>query len=58
MHFPQAEFAPERNQVEVDLEAILDDLRASKIDGSIAWVWDGVSTSHSVRGNTGSSAGP
>jgi hypothetical protein len=33
--------AAERNQVEEDVEAIIDDLYASKIEGSIEWVWDG-----------------
>jgi hypothetical protein len=40
-HFPAAEFARERNKVHGDFEAILDDLYASKIDGSIQWIWDG-----------------
>src|SRR5215469_1585448 len=40
VHFPGAEFAPERNQVHSDAEALLDDLYASKIDGSISWIWD------------------
>jgi hypothetical protein len=39
-HFP-AEFAPERNQIDFDIEAILDDLYASQINGSIEWIWDG-----------------
>jgi hypothetical protein len=41
LHFPEAEFAPERNQTDVDAEAILDDLYASRISGSIEWIWDG-----------------
>ena len=40
-HFPGAEFARERNKVHEDFEAILEDLYASKIDGSIEWIWDG-----------------
>src|SRR3954447_6478398 len=39
--YPSVEFPPERNRIDIDAEAILDDLYASQIDGSIEWIWDG-----------------
>jgi hypothetical protein len=41
VQYPSLEFPPERNRIDIDAEAILDDLYASQIDGSIEWIWDG-----------------
>jgi hypothetical protein len=35
LHFPEAEFAPERDQTEVAAEVVLDDLYRSHISGSL-----------------------
>jgi hypothetical protein len=41
VHYPNIKMPPERNRIDVDAEAILNDLSASQIDGSIEWIWDG-----------------
>src|SRR5947207_15943183 len=39
--YPRLEFPAERNRIDIDAEAILNDLCASQIGGSIEWIWDG-----------------
>jgi disulfide oxidoreductase YuzD len=39
--YPSIKFPPERNRIDIDAEAILNDLSASQIGGSIEWIWDG-----------------
>ncbi|MBV9373903.1 MAG: hypothetical protein JO320_02365 [Alphaproteobacteria bacterium] len=41
LHYPIAEFAPERDQVDVQAEAILTNLYGSHIGRSIEWIWNG-----------------
>ncbi|MBV9202240.1 MAG: hypothetical protein JOY83_21425 [Alphaproteobacteria bacterium] len=40
MHFPTAAFAPEPDQVHLEVESIIDELYGSHIGGSIEWIWD------------------
>jgi hypothetical protein len=40
-NYLRTEFPPDRDQVDVDAEAILDNLYGNQIDGSFEWIWDG-----------------